>query len=497
MSDIKTILKTITDAVDKLSNAASVRQNPLYNEIVNLLTKLQTRDGALLNNVKNLETINTIKNKVERLIIDSRYKEQLKEFAGAYTELSNLHNEYFSKFTEKFKPTNTLEILRKSAIETTITNLTEVGIEAGVTDGIKKILLTNIQNGGSMATLTEQLRNHMLTNNTGEGALERYVRAYATTAINQYSAEYNKSIADDLGLEWYLYTGSLLTTSREFCIEAVAKKYIHQSEFEALLRGDFGNTKIHVNKKTGVPDGLMDGTTPDNFPRRRGGWNCGHQLIAVDDSIVPKNIQDEVYATTAYQAWALKNSKQIKGKPVEVIKGLSIDSAKEVMKTHPISEMQKKAITSYTGGDYNSINGYLRGIKKTIAESHNETIDTLDKFLTNAPKVTATTYRGINLNEYNVKEFIAKLQKGALFNDKGFISTSYDKVKALEFGTSQRVKTLVTIEGRSGVLVEQHSNIKSEKEVLFNKGTPMIVKDFKIKTDKKGIFTEISVTLSE
>lgn len=231
----------------------------------------------------------------------------------SYNDVADVQNQYFSQFAGAVSSIKATNVLKKAAIESTLNNLTEAGIEAGVTDGLKQILLHNTQQGSSIADVTDQLRNYLTNNEKGPGAIEQYVGTYATTAINQYSAEYNKSIADDLGLEWYMYVGSLLTTSRPFCQKAVEKKYIHVSEFETLLHGDFGPLgKVHVNKKTGLPDGLMEGTNPENFPRRRGGWNCGHQLVAVADIAAPQNVKDAVYASAAYQNWALRNGKEVK-----------------------------------------------------------------------------------------------------------------------------------------------------------------------------------------
>jgi hypothetical protein len=302
------IINTIGSAVDKLANSAAAKQNPLFDEIVNLVQRLKTANGALLNSVDNLKIINDIKNKIERFIIDKNYKDQLKDFAQTYTQIAGLQNQYFASFNAKFKPINTLQVLTKGAVASTLNNLTEAGINTGVIDGINNILLTNIQQGASMADMTRQLREEVLGNKDVPGSLHQYIGTYATTAINQFSAEYNKSISDDLGLEWYSYTGSLLTTSRPFCINAVAKRFIHISEFNTILHGDFGDLgRIHVNKKTHLPDGLMEGTTPDNFQRRRGGWNCGHQILAVPSIIVPQDVKDKVFATSTYVAWALEH----------------------------------------------------------------------------------------------------------------------------------------------------------------------------------------------
>jgi hypothetical protein len=313
MATINDILNTIKKAVGNLGDLAATKQQPLFKEVMGMLKRLDTRGDTLRVTLNNLKIINELKTKVEKIVIDPRYKSELRSFGKAYQDISELQNEYFASFNVKFKPKNILKVLTKTAIETTINNLTETGLQVGVTDGIRKMLSTNINAGGSYAALTEQLRNYVTTTDKGNGALERYVRTFATTSINQFSAEYSKTIASDLNLEWYMYTGSLLTTSRDFCIHGVDKRFMHVSEFPTLLEGNFGEYgTVPIYNKTGLPHGMMEGTNPDNFPRRRGGWNCGHQLIAVDDAIVPTDVKDKVYNSSAYKYWATKNGKTIK-----------------------------------------------------------------------------------------------------------------------------------------------------------------------------------------
>lgn len=313
MSDIKTILSTIDDAVSKLTSIAASKQPALLKEVLAMVKKLDTRGDTLLSNINNLKLINNIKVRLERLMIDDKYKEAVKEFAQAYNDIQDLHNEYFASFASKpamgkiKSNQRALNILKNTAIESTVNNLTETGLQAGVTEGLRRILLTNVNTGGSYADLTDQLRNYLTTDDKSDGALEKYVKTYSVTAINQFSREYGKSIADDLQLYWYMYDGSLLTTSREFCIQCCKKKYIHASEFDTILAGDFGDEHIHINKATELPDGLLPGTDATNLVRRAGGWNCGHQMIAVDDVSVPNAKKEAVYATAEYKKWKAKN----------------------------------------------------------------------------------------------------------------------------------------------------------------------------------------------
>jgi hypothetical protein len=304
MENIKKLLQVIDEAVSNLSSHAESVQEPIFKKLMGMLKALDTRGDNLLSNMKNLRLINNIKVQLERLIIDDKYKSQLKSFAEAYNQIQDLHNEYFAKFNAAFKPKQSLNVIKKTAIESTLNGLTETGVQAGVTEGLRGILLRNTQTSGSYSDMIDQLRNYMLNTKESDGALLKYVKTYSTTAISQFNREYGKAIADDLNLYWYMYDGSLLTTSRPFCVKAVEKKFIHVSEFPKLLEGDFGLLgHVHLNKKTGLPEGMMAGTDKNNLVRRAGGWSCQHAMIAVDDSVVPQSVKDAVYATADYKAW--------------------------------------------------------------------------------------------------------------------------------------------------------------------------------------------------
>lgn len=501
MSSLNQILETIKASVNRIGSFASKRQDPLLREVLGLVKKLETKGDNIQNNINNLKVLNQIKSKVERLMIDDKYISEVKSFVQSYNDLQNIHNEYFSKFNAKWKPAKSLNILKNSAIETTINSFTETGIEVGVTDGIKKILLENITNGGSYFDLTEQLRKHITGAERSEGAVERYVRTFATTSINQFSAEYNKSIADDLGLEWYGYSGSLLETSRDWCEKCVEKKFIHVSEFPALLEGDFGSLgSVKISKSTGLPAGLMKGTNETNLVRRRGGWNCGHQMLAVNESIVPDNIKNAVYATQAYKNWAAKNGKKaIEGKQPdpesiiiakdmfkrsdrynELLKNATKDNAIGQFET---DEQEAVAINAYTDIDYIDVNRILRGVKESTDEWDKE-IAVLKYALQKLPAFTGQVYRGARLPESDIELYQNALENGKPIVHKYFTSSTYD------IGKKFSGNAMFFIESKNGRMVEKLSSYPNEKEVLFNSGTEFKVTQIIKEGERVQIFLE-------
>lgn len=286
MTDIEKLLAAIDDSINEFIKTIPDAQGRSYRKIVALLKELDTKGDTLKNNVTNWRKISRIKRELEQAILNPVYTKAVSEFLGAYNLVSNIQDSYFSKMEKTFSPFKVLDEIKKQNILTTAQGLTEQGISGRVIQPIKNILQTNIASGGSYAQLAEQLRTEILGNDKLDGSLLKYVRTYATDAINQYSAQYTKTISEDLGLEWFQYVGSLIKTSRPFCIALHGKKYFHQSELPQIVKGNINGKKVSLA-------GLVPGTTAENFQVLRGGYNCGHLVIPIAESAVPKDLRDK------------------------------------------------------------------------------------------------------------------------------------------------------------------------------------------------------------
>lgn len=106
-----------------------------------------------------------------------------------------------------------------------------------------------------------------------------------------FTGQNNKLLTDDLDTEWFMYTGSNIETTREFCQHLTEKKYIHRSEIPTILTGKIDDHQCAIYDKTGLPYGMIEGTTPENFQVNCGGWNCRHQLVPVADAVVPADVR--------------------------------------------------------------------------------------------------------------------------------------------------------------------------------------------------------------
>lgn len=284
--------KTIDTAIEKFNGSIPGIQKDIFNDVITLVKQLDTRpDGTIKQTVSNLRLISRIKSQIEKIILSDQYVKNVKEFIETFKEVGKLQNEYFRTIEKGFKTTPLLKEIQLQSINATIDGLTEAGIGVNVTNVIENLLRTNVTTGGSYAQLQEQLRNSILTNKTGSGLLERYVKQVTTDSIMQFNRTYSAVISDDLGMVWYLYTGSNIDTTREFCRELTKKKYIHKSEIPTIVKGIIDGKEVRINEKSGLWAGAIPGTNTSNFQIYCGGFNCQHRLDPVLKNIVPAAIR--------------------------------------------------------------------------------------------------------------------------------------------------------------------------------------------------------------
>lgn len=96
-----------------------------------------------------------------------------------------------------------------------------------------------------------------------DGAMLKYLRGYVYDTYSQVQATASQTFAEYCGIDTYYYHGSIIETSREFCIE-------HENELITQEDIEFFDTIEWKGKNYEVP-----------FVIGRGGYNCRHFLDAV------------------------------------------------------------------------------------------------------------------------------------------------------------------------------------------------------------------------
>jgi len=306
LPDFNDIVKTIKKSLSRFDKSIPDLQDRLYKEMLNEIKRLDTKGDKISVTVKNLSILTSIKNKLNRLILNKEYTDQIKDFAKSFNDVYALQFEYWKSIEKTFKPKPLLKAIRNQAITDTVKSLTTQGISANVSDAIIGILRQNITAGGSYKDLSEQLRQSLTNTPESKGILDRYVKTVANDSINQFSRSYTNIVSNDLGYQFYRYMNTDIDTTRCWCNAMTDLNYFHISEVPDLLLGKglkCDGESVPIYKKTGLPYGMIEGTNPENVFIRAGGWNCRHSIQPVAVRQVPKDIRDRIYGSSNYQEW--------------------------------------------------------------------------------------------------------------------------------------------------------------------------------------------------
>ena len=297
---IKDIIATSDHASAVFDKAVSTSEQKMFDEVLLLIKNLETTpQGNIKTSIANLKRVQQIRSKLYKLANNKDYLQAVRELVGVFDTLYRQQLSFYAIKNQSSVAEQKHNLVKTIARENTIAALTGDGLAANVTAQLDKMLLRAVTSGARFADLQKELSDYLLTNEGGNGALSRYAKTYAVTALSQYAGQNNKLFTDDLDTEWYEYVGSEIETTRPFCEACLEKRYIHRSEFHDLLRGHIhivGGDDIDVKlyDKTDLPYGMIDGTNEENLQINVGGWNCRHQLIPIATEAVPENIRQEI-----------------------------------------------------------------------------------------------------------------------------------------------------------------------------------------------------------
>lgn len=288
---VDALIKVLESSVDDFTKAVPGIQDQIFAQVTKLIKELEVSNGRIKNNIANIRTVGKIKTELRKIILSKDYLKNVAKYIKQFETVTALQNRYFNSLQAEYSPGKIYEEIKAQAVESAMESLTESGITQNVIKPIQDILRQNITGGGTIAKFVGQMREFITNTDAGDGKLLKYSKQIVTDSINQYNRQYGQIVSDDLGWNWFEYSGSIIKTSREFCIHMVKKRYVHRSEFSTVLKGDIDGKKIPVSDRTGLPYGLIDGTDQYNFPVLAGGYQCGHLVRPIPDVIVPVAIR--------------------------------------------------------------------------------------------------------------------------------------------------------------------------------------------------------------
>jgi hypothetical protein len=265
-------LETIPDA---FSNRMVSIQRSQFNNVIRLLDDLDYSNGLIVVNDANILKIEAITEAIKDVLTGQEYELAVGELMDEFDNQAAISYRYFEAIDPRFEvPAITNSILRAKKNEAVLSLLNST--DQYLTNPMRQSLSNSVLSGGSRSDLIATFRDLIEGDPEKVGRLERATRQIVSDTFALSDRAVTNEVAEQLGLEYYLYTGGLINTTRPFC-KARNGKFFKKSEVESW--GALGNW-----------EGRMEGTNEKTIFQTAGGYNCQHSILPVSEAVVPKEV---------------------------------------------------------------------------------------------------------------------------------------------------------------------------------------------------------------
>ena len=251
----------------------------LSDDVIDLVSELSLdpEDRA-----KNLRDIIDLKRKIgDALVGNALYQSKVKEVLEGYKQLANLSDDFMSLILDDYNRKQDLyEAVLKANVNLTKDALLGAGVRDNFSNAIRELLKANIAGVGDKKELRKVLTQFIQGSEAEKPFLQRYITQVTNDSVMIFNQEYLNTISEDLDIEYYLYSGTIIKDSRPFCVARTGRLFTKE--------------QVKAWGKLGPWQGKIPGTNEKTIFVYRGGYNCRHTIwpqnkVQYDNALKEKN----------------------------------------------------------------------------------------------------------------------------------------------------------------------------------------------------------------
>lgn len=265
----------LTRVPDEFLSAVDKATKELYPDVIELLSDLEidSQGNILLNNT-NLQLTAEVKEALKEILLQSDYVSAVKTFASEFNTQARITNQIFRKSFDFVSEGLAEQLINISKRNTADILINTIGDEAFANAVSEQVELA-VSNNASFKDTIRAIRDVVTGNDEIDGKLQQYAKQIAHDQFAIADRSYTSAVAEELGAEWFKYSGDTIESTREFCRERHNKFYYYK-EIEEWANEDW--------------QGKIDGTNDKTIYSTAGGYNCRHSIIPVSIFAVPKDV---------------------------------------------------------------------------------------------------------------------------------------------------------------------------------------------------------------
>ena len=293
MASIEKLIREKTDRLETVPTELLTKLQKLEKEIFPQVLELVSRlerdaSGFVKFNKKNVEISGAIREQLRRVLLTSEYTAIVADFAEEFDTqegvTNSLLNETFPDFIPGGLASDIVKQSKKETVEIFINGITDEAFA----DAISKQVTLAVNNNGSFTDTLKIIRQIVIGDEEVDSKIQQYAQQVAHDQFALADRAYTSQVSEEIGAEWFFYSGSEIKTTRPFCAER-HNQYFYYKEIERWGEG-FKTEGLSLPNKTGDWAGKIDGTNEKTIFTTAGGWNCRHSIIPVSILNVPKSV---------------------------------------------------------------------------------------------------------------------------------------------------------------------------------------------------------------
>jgi hypothetical protein len=290
MPDLQEILNSKSDRLTEIPEVFIKQTQKLepaiMREIEDLVSKLEMENGNIVLSERNMVLVENVNQRMKNLIFNEEYEKNLTGYISEFGKQAGLNNEYFQVTTPGFQVTPLYETVLRSTQRNAIDLLGEDAFTQVLIGPIKQTLEASVTNNISFTETMTNLRYLIEGDEEVDGRLISHIKRVAYDSFAVSDRSYTNTIATDLGLEFYRYSGGKIEETRCFC-EQRAGKFFHKKEIE--LWGEGKNLGV-CDTGGGKWAGMNYNTDKGTIFFYAGGYSCKHSILPVSKKSVPSDV---------------------------------------------------------------------------------------------------------------------------------------------------------------------------------------------------------------
>lgn len=275
-------IKALAAMEKRLDKRSVALQKELYALIRDRFLDSLARDenGKLLYNASNLNRVNNMVD-TWNYFREQSFRPEVVQFGKDLVSIVDVEAGYFMAIGKEFNiPMEFDKVRELIAKQVGITLERNPSVVPGsyldrllqgsqVQDKVTNIVLENVSSKASFSKLKRDLSEVIIGTEDVNGAMTKYLRTYAYDTFSVVQRTIDLNMADQYGMNCFVYQGNLIKDSREFCQQHLG---------EIICRDQFAEFEA------------MDwaGKNPDApFEVSLGGYNCRHNPMWIPDEAKP------------------------------------------------------------------------------------------------------------------------------------------------------------------------------------------------------------------